>query len=87
MFAEAGRVLADRGWRPAPGRRRPCDAKGTLGRMVDGLQQAYDLSNSAARNKIPLASQTGRAFMVGNISLATAICVPKKRLDVVKSAA
>jgi hypothetical protein len=34
------------------------------------------IGNSAARNKIPLASQTGQAFMVGNSNIATGICLP-----------
>jgi len=34
------------------------------------------ISNSVVRNKIPLASQTGQAFMVGNSNLAAGICPP-----------
>jgi hypothetical protein len=33
------------------------------------------IGNSVARNKIPLASQTGQAFMVGNSNLMTGVCL------------
>jgi hypothetical protein len=39
------------------------------------------IGNSVARNKIPLASQNGQAFMVGNSNLATGIC--PRHLDAV----
>jgi len=34
------------------------------------------IGNSVVRNKIPLASQTGQAFMVSSSSLAAGICLP-----------
>ena len=41
------------------------------------------IGNSVVRNKIPLASQTGQAFMVLNSNLATGICLPRRHLDAV----